>query len=885
MSRERIGRVWPFLALLICLFLISLGLPRSWQRIARPRAAEQLLGERRAATPAESTAAARTSAPVTLAVPVEPEFVMPSVEDEPIEPPTSPELSWVFEVRSARDPSVALAAPAPSDSTDAGWVAAPPEAKYAGSIPDPLNTMLPPGQPSAEQSAAAPPDPSVAPSGDAEGAANDRRDVPSLALRPSTAEKRAHPPAEPTAPLDAPKAPPRAAPKNPWQSPETLLGELAALAQREETAAWARRVEDAVGRLGQMAAEGPDRVVPVCRELDILVKQGGPLADRLGAQAAASELRRAAYALRRRLEIWVPVLTAAEAPQWEPDSRALALAVADVQSMASDSAEGRAWREYLLLDALGKLPRSSDAQDAQRRRTAARYVLARVAHAPLESSQRDFLRTEPLARLGTELGRAAAGPLDRARLLACVEQFERTRLPSDAQRLAEEGLWLGLGEGEIHQKVSRRLGTHYRNANIRIALSESLLNRFMPEQPVERAPVRDVVLGRPVRGESLTETNVAVRLIPDPRRLRLALEITGDVAALTSSTSGPATFHNASQSHYIARKPVEITTAGLVLGPAEVEQVDNVTRLRALRTDFDGIPLIGSLVHGVARSQHDAKRSELRREVTQKVAWRAKQRIDDEADARLGDVSDRLRQRMVEPLARMALGPTMIQSSTTEDRLVMRLRLASRRQLGAHTPRPRAPGDSLASVQIHQSAINNVLERLELAGQTVTLPELRQRLADQLGRPELAEGPVLNEDVSITFAPRDAVHVACEDGRVGINLAISELSKPPRAWHDFEVRVHYQPKVEGLSIEMVRDEVIQLRGERLGTGAKVALGSIFSKIFLKNRARQLIPERIRNEPGLADLAVTQMKIADGWVGLALGPARRVAQAPPAGPAR
>ena len=66
----------------------------------------------------------------------------------------------------------------------------------------------------------------------------------------------------------------------------------------------------------------------------------------------------------------------------------------------------------------------------------------------------------------------------------------------------------------------------------------------------------------------------------------------------------------------------------------------------------------------------------------------------------------------------------MIAAQTTVDRAIMRLRLAGDEQVGSHTPRPQAPADSLASVQIHESVLRNVVERLNLDGRTFTLPQL-----------------------------------------------------------------------------------------------------------------------------------------------------------------
>ncbi|MBN1909079.1 MAG: hypothetical protein JW818_05010, partial [Pirellulales bacterium] len=716
---------------------------------------------------------------------------------------------------------------------------------------------------------------------------------PAEAKRPTLAPIQvAQRPDKPTTTELKPASKPQPAETRPdtiWQPPKQLFAQLAELSQSPETADWSTRAQKTVRALGQVFDDQPDRANTVCDQLTSLVAQAEPLAARLGADASATQLRRAAYALQRRLHVWRQMV---DPRQQEPNPIPTALqgdarlrwALAKINDMTAGSPQGESWRKYLLLDKLEDLVASSE-PNVDARRQLARRILLRVAQAPMDDTQQQFLKSEPLAALGWELRRMATGPLDRAVLLERLERYEETGLASDGRRLGDLCLWLGVTPGGTNKAVHDQLATHYRNANVRIALAEDFLNRLIPDRLPELAPVHDVILGNPVHGERLTESKVSVRLIPDPTRLRLALEVTGEVAALTSSTSGPATFRNASQSTYVASKPLEITANGLKLWPAEVEKVDNVTRLRSLKTDFDAIPLIGSFVKSIARDQHEKKHPELRREIRRKVADRAKQQIDEEADARLKEASERLTQKVFRPLDRLALGPALIEASTTDERLTMRVRLASQQQLGAHTPRPRAPSDSLASVQVHQTALNNFIERLGLDGQTFSVPELNERIAQRLGRPlpaaddedaESEEDVAEDEDVLITFAPKDAIHVECQDGRLALTVAITELSTRTQCWEDFRVRVFYRPKVDGLSARLVRDGVIELYGPYLRTGEKVILRSVMTRVFLKNRARQIMPKRLREEPKLADVVLTQLSIDDGWIAIALGPKDRVA---------
>ena len=116
----------------------------------------------------------------------------------------------------------------------------------------------------------------------------------------------------------------------------------------------------------------------------------------------------------------------------------------------------------------------------------------------------------------------------------------------------------------------------------------------------------DTIQGVPVRGQSLTASEISVRMIPDPHHVRMALEVNGEVAAVTRSTSGPATFYSDSESSYFARKPLEITLRGIRMWPTEVS-VDNNSQLRGVATDFDRMPMFGQIARNMARSQYDEK--------------------------------------------------------------------------------------------------------------------------------------------------------------------------------------------------------------------------------------------------------------------------------------
>lgn len=848
MLRDKRISTWLILCLLGCLFILAVHSPASWRKAAHRTSLADLLGSV-ADSPTDEEANS---------VPLAPDWKLPLRSDD----------VWV----------VAEAAAPLASRPQLDMEIVEPSLQRVALIPDPARPL--PGE---------------------------RLDSPLVFPSTTTSNEKKDPfPDEITQPREQPEETDGQKsveePAQPdWPLPLALFEQLDRLSSSAPTRQWAvetrRAVESLIVSLssqpeheaGREADEFFDRLRSQSRQAERLVAA-------LHEDNLAESLRRCNYALQRRLDLWRPIsgmVRREPASQNANDTNAgdkqLALVVQKADAMLGNSAQAAAWREFLLIDALRGLAGEEDKlvegkstiinvserkqSVAVRHRAVAGEVLSRVARSNLSEEQRQFLKRDPFLSLGTELRRISDDGFDPRELARILELYESGGLPGDARLLADECLRLAVSRDVRQKALGEQLAVHYCNPNIRMALSADLLNRLTPKQPAELQAVRDTMLGNPVYGRSLTETDVAIRLIPDPHRLLLTLEVSGDVASITNSTSGPATFRNASTSRYVARKPLEITMAGIVLQPAEVVDVQNDVQLQSVWTDFDAIPLIGAIAQGVAISGHDSKRSDVKRELSRKVAWRAKQRIDADAESRLNETSERLKNRLIEPMAKLDIVPEMIGSETTEERLVMQLRLASNKQLAAHTYRPWAPADSLMSLQIHQTAVNNVLNGLKLDGVTLTLAELKQHVADKLNLPSFLEGDDNHDDVKITFAPRDAVRIECRDGRIAVTLAIATLEKEPRAWHDFQVRAYYSVRLDGLSAELVRNDSIRMVGRRVSTSSQLAIRSIFVRVFSRGAALQLVPDRIRNNPEMSDQMVTQFEIEDGWVAMALGPRR------------
>ncbi|MBW3597851.1 MAG: hypothetical protein KY475_11320 [Planctomycetes bacterium] len=375
-----------------------------------------------------------------------------------------------------------------------------------------------------------------------------------------------------------------------------------------------------------------------------------------------------------------------------------------------------------------------------------------------------------------------------------------------------------------------------------------------------------------VRGESHTTTKVSFRVVPDSQRMRVVMGVTGQSVNQTRSAKSGAVFHSRGQAVFEAQKEIVFDGDRIVMAPAVADARVN-DRLRDVSTDYDRVPLVNLVAQVLARQGHADARLASRREAEHKVARRVAEKLDEEAEKLRGEWENRLAGRVGTPLTRLALTAAPIDLQTTDSRLIGRYRLAGDMQLGAHTPRPQAPADSLVSVQLHESAVNNALNRLPLARRESDLPTLFHDVAAVFGADDVQVPDDLPADIVVRFADEEPLRVDLLDGLARVTIRLAELETDHRRWRNVMSRAYYRGVSDGLSARMVRDGHIELTGDHLRLRDQLALRAIFAKVFTERRELILTPEKVVTAPQLKGAEVTQLVIRDGWLGLAIGPKR------------
>ncbi len=657
-----------------------------------------------------------------------------------------------------------------------------------------------------------------------------------------------------------------------WLTPTSLLARLDALASESDCGVWALRTAQDVEAFSACEPRDLDAAAPALAELWQRLFEGEALVNEVTHPELATQVRRTCDALRRRLGVWDATLArielAQEAPPAANDAADLGLALAAVEASLATRSDAAVWREYLLLDQLraSNDARASLADDA--REQLARDVLDRLTSPTLDIGQRRLLGERRIQRLAGDLRDWSNPEQNYIELARNVERFEERLLPSDAQLLASTARQLAASHDPQEQALSLLLNERFRNANIRVEFAAELISRLLPESEPREQAVHEMILGVPSRGHSRTTTRLFFRTANERGRLGLELFAAGDVDSWTTATSGPAQFRHEGRAQFSARRRLRFDRQGLHADAVQVE-VASQTELQSLRTDFDRLPLLGRVVRKIARNQYQEKRGAAEQEAERRIEQKLGQALMDETATALATADVRWRERVVAPLDRLGLAPRIIEAGSANDRALLRVRLAADSQLGSHTPRPRLPSGALLGLQVHQTALNNILEGMDLNGRSFSLTELGSWLAEKLNRDDLLPKNALRDDVWIHFADQDAVHARLIDGQVELNLNFVELITPHRSWHNFRVRVRYRPESDAFTADLEREGPVELIGDSV-SGVELALRGIVNRIFPMEEPWRLVPAQLANNPRLKGLQVTHFVIDDGWLSVAVG---------------
>ncbi len=666
---------------------------------------------------------------------------------------------------------------------------------------------------------------------------------------------------------------------NAWPIATELTGDvdkLAAIATTrmdQQVQDWALEIRRIYDALRNVSITDPVSTT-LLHEWGTMAEKGAPLANELSLDESTRDLAlmiaRVMHAVERRRAVWTSVhecvrsrSTLVSARHHTVDSESLQRAIVDVKGFLKTTGDADAWHRYLMLDAIAALTLDEAGKDREQARLV-REFLSRVTDPKLSEVQRGILTSKPVHRLADAVHPLSIGPVDYHKLLVDIETVESDPVHRSGHALADSMQSLRFSEYPEQTAVSQAISTHYRNANLRMSVSEEFINRMMPKPTLIERPVRQTILGADTRGASNVATKLRADFLPDPNGWKVALDLDGDINSDTRSSRNGATFYNSSIATVNARRVILIDPQGMRID-GEPTQVNSNDALKTFSTDWDSLPIFGDMVRHFAHEKFLSSRPIAKRMMQKIISKQTDDEFDSQLQSKIANTKKEIDQRLIGPLQSFDLHPMVVDMQTTDTRMVVRYRVASTDQIAAYTPRPLAPSDSQLSLQIHQSAFNNLVGQIVTGDREWTTQELSDKIADAMQQPRRPVPADTPTDIAVRFADLRPITMEFEDGKMWLTLRIKTLEQPGRLHlKNFTIRTSYAPVIDGLKASLERDGTISVEGRD-----RLALRAIFSKVFASCSTIPMVSQGLIDDPRAHGLAVSQLEMRDGWLAIAV----------------
>ena len=662
-----------------------------------------------------------------------------------------------------------------------------------------------------------------------------------------------------------------------WVSPKSLLDQIEALESVPATKRWASTTRQLISVLidtSQNPAQREVTLTQLVRQKDELMELARKVYRQRNRspemEATASNLVRMHYRLARRIDVWSALLempirqTLKDMPNPKIGYRRLAF----------DSLPA-GWVDYLLLRDFRSTFEGVN-EDADQQREVARKILSRIYSPALTQDQREYIQSifdQEVIRFLKSHASENYQPIDLLKYLEYYEFDNCERWSHHLNDFYQHALWSSEPE---QQRLANILDTHYRNANFRMTISQRFMNRLLPELPTITEPVSESLNGALLSGQSqVTNNRIRVNLVPDPSQLNFHIQTQGEVLADTMARTKSIRIFSHSNAWYHVTKPVTLGKNGIDAS----QQAYSVGRAQQFLVDIqsnvDNMPLLGNMVRKIAANRVRDETPSTNQVFRRRVVQEAENRVEEILSKQIAKVEKSAQTQLLQPLLDFDLEPEAIQLATTEEKVIMRYRLAGRDQMAANTSRPEDEPGSLLNFQIHQSLINNALARIGLNGNTFNSEQLAAHLQDVLGtKPPEERSPASSKgkDAEFTFAKHDAVHIGFADDRLYVTLKFAKLTlkKNARPIRNVSMRAAYQVVPEGMKLKLIQDDDGTLvRPVKLRLGDRSAALTVMKVLFKQEYAVNALPEKFRKQAQAQQLKISRLVLSDSWIGVSL----------------
>ena len=594
--------------------------------------------------------------------------------------------------------------------------------------------------------------------------------------------------------------------------------------------------------------------------------------------------------LKRRLDVAEAVLGTMDLPAtaWQSrqaqTARDVTNAAVSLSNNLNSVSTGAGWKTYLKLS---DLLTALNTRDGAKINAAAAETQTLLANAPTDEVTQKFvarpdfvaLRNALANHAGAVAGGAEGQPQLRqvaTDLLNAIERHEEEPSSEAGRAVRNAYARLAAVTPDGGARIVDALRSNYFNHNIRLFAPESFLNRFISETRRDSSGINEQVEEAQVSGAQTTYTTVGVDVQPSANSALMTLVVNGNVASNTLASTDQAQVSIYGTARFNAQKSLYFDGERFAFGQTMVGAQAN-NQITNIDTKYDGIPIIRRIAQNKAWEVAGSRQAEGEAMVVNRIRGMVASQLDGQINQEFGptgEVPTRLN-TLISALRRKDLFPSPLQWSSTNTDVRMSGRVMGAAELGGTEPDLTQVNPRGVTLMVHQSAVNNGLDRLGFAGQTLSDDELVKKLqghlSDLLGKPvDLMSGkPKKASDENaarmLAFDGQDPVRVAFIDDTIELTIRAGLKQEGREEIPPHLIRVPLTVKAVNEGILLTPGNVSVETIDKQDSQA-VRAGVIKKKIE-EAIPEQLLKRSVSMQRGnrMMTLAVTRLRAVDGWL--------------------
>ena len=452
------------------------------------------------------------------------------------------------------------------------------------------------------------------------------------------------------------------------------------------------------------------------------------------------------------------------------------------------------------------------------------------------------------------------------RLKKLNEQLQMPNVVQDFESTREIGQTVSLlTQGNQASSLVNAIKSRYSRANARVLVSSEFVNKRFARPVQEANPVNELILGTQIYGQSWLQGQVTPQLIDSSSHAALRLNLSGSFSSQNIGYNRSVKLHTQGSGNVAASETIALTDSGLVT-------LNDTASDASLSSQINDIEAKLRIVRRIASKQAAKQKPEADSIAEGRLENRIRLQFHEKLTQQISEANQKIKTPELPALARLGLDRPKRTTWSSPQYLALLWKLQGSEQLSAPTSCPLVVDPTGVTVQLHESAISNLLDPV-LAGRILKSTEMdtmAKQFGDALGTGAIKKNE--EEAWSVTMATFHPVEVQLDDSLATFRIRTNKLDRGDQALKDpAAIEVSYKIVLINGAIQLERqgDVKINFTG-KLSRG----VNAVILRSFLKKKFEEVFKENLLDQPvrvtdklpaEYRGMYLSSIQIDNGWI--------------------